>query len=67
MRPNQELGWVRIEHVGTLPNLETMDLENGLEKEAILLTYSRARLRRFATIEWKGTWEMTLRDPIIAA
>lgn len=67
IRPNQELGWVRIEHVGTLPNLATMDLGNGLEKEAILLTYQRARLRRSATIDWKCTWEMILRDPIIAA
>ncbi|KAE9970578.1 hypothetical protein EG328_006177 [Venturia inaequalis] len=50
-----------------MPNLETMELWNGLEEKAMLVRYRRARLRRPATIEWKGTWEMTLRDPIIEA
>jgi hypothetical protein len=50
-----------------MPNLETMELWNGLEEEAMLVRYRRARLRRPAMIEWKGTWEMTLRDPVIEA
>lgn len=50
-----------------MPNLETMELWNGLEEEAMLVRYRRARLRQPATIEWKGTWELTLSDPIIEA
>ncbi|KAF1984549.1 hypothetical protein K402DRAFT_455721 [Aulographum hederae CBS 113979] len=50
-----------------MPNLETMELWNGLEELAMLVKYRRARLRRPAAIEWKGTWEMTLRDPVIEA
>ena len=50
-----------------MPNLETMELWNGLEEEAMLVRYQQARLGRPATIEWKGTWELTLRDPIIEA
>jgi hypothetical protein len=50
-----------------MPNLETMELWNGLEELAMLVKYRRAQLRRPAAIEWKGTWEMTLRDPVIEA
>lgn len=50
-----------------MPKLEIMELWNGLEDLAMLVTYRRAQLRRPAAIEWKGTWEMTLRDPVIEA
>ncbi|OBS28219.1 hypothetical protein FPOA_02160 [Fusarium poae] len=55
-----------------MPNLETMTLWNGSRGEACSFTYrclrhSRRRRDRYASITWRGTWELELSPALEAA
>jgi hypothetical protein len=50
-----------------MPNLETMEIWNGYKGLAMLFRYQRAKRGRPALITWRGTWELTLRPPVIQA
>ncbi|KAI1490014.1 hypothetical protein F5X96DRAFT_577363 [Biscogniauxia mediterranea] len=50
-----------------MPSLETMEIWNGGEGLAMLLRYQRVERGRPAVITWRGTWELTLRPPVIRA
>jgi hypothetical protein len=46
-----------------MPKLETMTLWNGLRGKACSFTYSR----RYASITWRGTWELELEGSTLDA
>ena len=50
-----------------MPNLKTMEIWNGYKGLAMLFRYQRAKRGRPALITWRGTWELTLRPPVIQA
>jgi hypothetical protein len=50
-----------------MSNLETMEIWNGKEGLAMLFRYQRAERGRPAVITWRGTWELTLRPPVVQA
>ncbi|KAL3419964.1 hypothetical protein PVAG01_08463 [Phlyctema vagabunda] len=50
-----------------MPNLETMEIWNGIKGLAMLFKYQRAERGRPAVITWRGTWELTLRPLVLQA
>lgn len=50
-----------------MPNLESMEIWNGREGSAMLFRYQLALEEQPAVLTCRGTWEFTLRPPVVQA
>ncbi|RHZ45012.1 uncharacterized protein CDV56_100434 [Aspergillus thermomutatus] len=50
-----------------MPNLKSMEIWNGREGLAMLFRYQLTGEGQPAVITWRGTWEFTLRPPVVQA
>jgi hypothetical protein len=50
-----------------MPNLKSMEIWNGREGLAMLFRYQLTGEGQPAVLTWRGTWQFTLRAPIVQA